>query len=390
MNPVRRVSLFFATYFAYVGLFSPYLSLWLNGRGFSPSEIGVLLSPMQWARVVGPPAWGALADHVAAPRVPRIIQLAALAALLSAGLLLLDWSFWGLFAVLCLISFFLSGQVPIAESLAMQASRGDMGLYGRMRVWGSSGFILAVVLGGLWLDAMGTHVLPASLMLVLALVAISALWLPEREVHDLAPRSGALRETLSEKRVRLFLLASFLMVLAHAPLYTLFSLWLEHQGYSRTEIGLLWMLGVLAEIVFFRIQRPLFERWGLSFTWRLSFLVAALRFGLVALSGGSLAIILLTQLMHAATFGAHHSASMALVREWFPAQAQARGQALYTMASYGLGGSLGGMAVGWVYEAISPEAAFMSASVAAGLGWWVASRASRLGAPGARGAGLAA
>ncbi|NDF04186.1 MAG: MFS transporter, partial [Betaproteobacteria bacterium] len=142
--------------------------------------------------------------------------------------------------------------------------------------------------------------------------------------------------------------------------------------------------------VFFRIQRPLFERWGLSFTWRLSFLVAALRFGLVALSGGSLAIILLTQLMHAATFGAHHSASMALVREWFPAQAQARGQALYTMASYGLGGSLGGMAVGWVYEAISPEAAFMSASVAAGLGWWVASRASRLGAPGAREAGLAA
>ncbi|MDP4669277.1 MAG: MFS transporter, partial [Burkholderiaceae bacterium] len=103
---------FFGSYFAYVGLFSPYLSLWLNGRGFSPTEIGILVSPMQWARVVGPPAWGWLADHVSPSRVPKVVQLAALASLLSAALLLLDWSFWGLFAVLCLMSFFLSGQVP--------------------------------------------------------------------------------------------------------------------------------------------------------------------------------------------------------------------------------------------------------------------------------------
>ena len=208
---------FFGSYFAYVGLFSPYLSLWLNGRGFSPTEIGILVSPMQWARVVGPPAWGWLADHVSPSRVPKVVQLAALASLLSAALLLLDWSFWGLFAVLCLMSFFLSGQVPIAESLAMQSSRGDIGAYGRMRVWGSVGFIVAVMLGGLWFDAAGMGTLPLVLMFSLAFIALVALVLPPSEALAIAPKAGAMRAALVEPRVRLFLLASFLMLVPMRP-----------------------------------------------------------------------------------------------------------------------------------------------------------------------------
>ena len=376
-HAARRVAAFFGSYFAYVGLFSPFLSLWLNGRGFSPAEIGVLVSPMQWARVVGPPAWGYLADHSPASRVPRIIQWAALAALLSASLLLLDWSFWGLFAVLCLMSFFLSGQVPIAESLAMQTSRGDMGVYGRMRVWGSVGFILAVMAGGLWFDWVGVEALPATMMLVLGLVALTALGLPAREVHAPDLSGSGVRDMLRQPKVRGFLWASFLMLLAHAPLYTLFSLWLEQNGYSRTQIGLFWTLGVLAEILMFRIQRPLFERFGLARAWSSSYAIAAIRFGLIAVSAGNIWVLLLAQLLHAVTFGVHHSASMALVREWFPQAAQARGQALYTMASYGLGGSLGGILAGWVWESVSPQASFGLAAAFAGLGWLVARRAAR-------------
>jgi PPP family 3-phenylpropionic acid transporter len=376
-HAARRVAAFFGSYFAYVGLFSPFLSLWLNGRGFSPAEIGVLVSPMQWARVVGPPAWGYLADHSPASRVPRIIQWAALAALLSASLLLLDWSFWGLFAVLCLMSFFLSGQVPIAESLAMQTSRGDMGVYGRMRVWGSVGFIVAVMAGGLWFDWVGVEALPATMMLVLGLVALTALGLPAREVHAPDLSGSGVRDMLRQPKVRGFLWASFLMLLAHAPLYTLFSLWLEQNGYSRTQIGLFWTLGVLAEILMFRIQRPLFERFGLARAWSSSYAIAAIRFGLIAISAGNIWVLLVAQLLHAVTFGVHHSASMALVREWFPQAAQARGQALYTMASYGLGGSLGGILAGWVWESVSPQASFALAAAFAGLGWLVARRAAR-------------
>ncbi|MBU3723895.1 MAG: MFS transporter [Burkholderiaceae bacterium] len=378
MKSTTRLSAFFAAYFAYVGLFSPYLSLWLNGRGFSPTEIGVLISPMQWARVVGPPAWGWMADHVQGRSgVARLIQVAALAALISSLMLLTELSFWPLFIVFCVMSFFLSGQVPIAESLAMQAGGGSLKRYGRIRVWGSIGFIAAVMLAGPWFDRVGIFWLPASLIAVLAVLVLVTLLLPHREVHDLAPQSALTKDMLRNPQVKRFLWASFLMLVAHAPLYTLFSLWLHQQGYSSTEIGLLWTLGVVAEIFMFRFQHRLFDRFSVGQCWVASYAVTAIRFLMIAFSGGSLWVLIAAQLLHAVTFGVHHSASMALIREWFPAQAQARGQAFYTMASYGLGGSLGGIAAGWLWEAVSPEFTFIVSAAAAAIGVLIAASGLR-------------
>jgi PPP family 3-phenylpropionic acid transporter len=288
---------------------------------------------------------------------------------MMASMLLLDWSFWALFFVLFFMSLFLTGQVPIAESLAMQTSLGDLGRYGRVRVWGSVGFIVAVLVSGWVFDGLGIAVLPYGLVLLLGLIAWTAGRLPARPVHGLGVPPMAMRLVLAQSRVRGFLLASFLMLLAHAPLYTLFSLWLEGHGYSRFEIGLLWTLGVVAEILVFQYQKSFFHRWGLRSIWVSSYLVTAIRFSLIAVSEGNLLVLIVAQLMHAVTFGLHHSASVGLVQLWFPAHAQARGQALYTMASYGLGGSLGGILAGWVWEAYFPEASFWLSVTVAAMGF---------------------
>jgi PPP family 3-phenylpropionic acid transporter len=365
LKPAVRLASFFGAYFAYIGLFAPYLPLWLNSRGFTPAEIGVLISPMQWARVVGPPAWGWMADHAHGSHgVARLLQISAGLALCSAVLLLFDLDFWPLFLVLCLMSFFLSGQVPISESLALHAARGSMKSYGRMRLWGSFGFIVAVILCGPWFDRVGIAWLPFSVILVLGLVLVSTFLLPPREVHDLSPEPALIRNMLADRRIQRFLLASFLMLVAHAPLYTLFSLWLQSLGFSRTQIGLLWALGVVAEIAVFQFQHRIFDRLSVGSCWILAYGAAVVRFLMIAFSAGVVPVLILAQLLHAVTFGIHHSASMSLIREWFPSQAQARGQALYTMASYGLGGSLGGIAAGWLWEAVSPEFSFVAAALA--------------------------
>ena len=378
MKSTTRLAAFFGAYFAYVGLFSPYLSLWLNGRGFSPAEIGVLISPMQWARVVGPPAWGWMADHIHGRNgVARLIQAAALAALISSFMLLTELSFWPLFVVFCVMSFFLSGQVPIAESLAMHAGGGSLKRYGQMRVWGSIGFIAAVMLAGPWFDRVGIAWLPASLIAVLGVLVLVTLLLPHREVHDLAPQPALMKDIMRNARVKYFLLASFLMLVAHAPIYTLFSIWLHQQGFSSTQIGLLRALGVVAEILMFQFQHRLFDRFSVGQCWVASYGVTAIRFLMIAFSGGALWVIIAAQLLHAVTFGVHHSASMSLIRQWFPPQAQARGQAFYTMASYGLGGSLGGIAAGWLWEAVSPEFTFIVSASAAAIGVVIAAAGLR-------------
>ncbi len=368
MSPLARLAVLFASYFSYVGLFAPYLSLWLNGRGFSPAEIGLLASPMQWTRVVGPPVWGALADRNHPDRLPKMLVACSMVALGFAGLLLFEWSLWPLFAVLFAMSFFVSGLVPITESLTIKVTGGDLGRYGRVRLWGSVGFIVAVLLSGWLFDRIGIEALPFGLLLVLALVVLAARGVRTETVSAEQTTKLSYKEILARPTVKGFLLASFLMLLAHAPLYTLFSLWLEQKGYSRTEIGLLWTLGVLAEILIFQFQRHFFSWFSVATIWRLSYAVTVLRFVLISISEGGLLILLLAQAMHAVTFGLHHSASVALVRQWFPQAAQVRGQALYTMAAYGLGGSLGGIAAGSIWEAFFPEAAFWAAALAALLG----------------------
>jgi len=135
---------------------------------------------------------------------------------------------------------------------------------------------------------------------------------------------------------------------------------------------------VLAEIVLFRVQRPLFERFGALPLLSFSLAVAALRFALIGWGGASLVLIVVTQLMHAVTFGVHHSAVMALLHRWFAPAQQGRAQALYAVTGYGLGGSLGGLGASLLWDGVSPAAAFYGAAVAAALGWGAVELCRRL------------
>jgi PPP family 3-phenylpropionic acid transporter len=97
-----------------------------------------------------------------------------------------------------------------------------------------------------------------------------------------------------------------------------------------------------------------------------SFACAVVRFLALAWLPEALALVVLAQLLHAATFGAFHAASVAAVHRAFPEGAQARGQTLYSSVSYGAGGAAGALGAGWLWEAAGPGWAF-SLSALAGL-----------------------
>src|SRR5690606_29412653 len=138
----------------------------------------------------------------------------------------------------------------------------------------------------------------------------------------------SIAERLAERGVQAFFASAFLMMFAHAALYAFFSLFLVELGYSKTAIGLLWALGVLAEIAVFWFQRGLFQRYSALRLLDASLLAAALRFTMIGLSAAWLPALLLAQLLHALTFGVHHSASIATLQHWFDPSQQARAQAL--------------------------------------------------------------
>jgi len=177
--------------------------------------------------------------------------------------------------------------------------------------------------------------------------------------------------------VRWFFVSAALMVFAHGALYTYLSLYLSQLGYSKTAIGVFWVLSVVFEIVFFYTQGRWFARFGIFPLLYASFFVAAVRFLLIAELATVWWILAIAQCMHAVTFAVHHSASVLTIQRWFPGRAAARGQALYISTAYGVGGTSGSLVAAWLWSAFGPSWAFVASSVAAAIGAWAVRRAQR-------------
>src|SRR5690606_4035012 len=267
--PLLGIGALYFAYFTYVGLFSPYLGLYLAGIGLTIGQIGLLMAVPQGLRIVGPPIWGWLADRGGNNAVLLRVS-SACACLAARALAFSGWAGWPggawlaqtpglrfgmLFVVLAALFFFTAAQMPIAETMAMRAVGGDTGRYGRLRVWGSIGFILGVVGIGPVLDRYGVSGLPWWVAGLLALLTVVALRLPAAAAPPRSRVSISIAQRLAEPRVRAFFLSAFLMLFAHAALYAFFSLYLAERGYSKTAISLAWALGVVAEIGVFWLQR---------------------------------------------------------------------------------------------------------------------------------------
>jgi PPP family 3-phenylpropionic acid transporter len=134
------------------------------------------------------------------------------------------------------------------------------------------------------------------------------------------------------------------------------------------------------------LQRHLFDRLSAMRLLAFSFLVCGLRFAMIGASEGALWVLVWAQLMHAATFGLHHSASMAVLHRWFEPAQQGRAQAAFIVVAYGLGGSVGGLTAGWLWEHLSPTAAFFGAALAGLVGWGAVILSAKLDGAGQRAA----
>lgn len=365
--PYWRLSGYYFFYFAFLGAFSPYFGLYLQSLSFSAWDIGLLMSQMQFMRLFGPYLWGWLADRFG--RRLAIIRFAAVAGL--AGFTAFFWldRLGGMLAAMAVLAFFWSAALPLVETLTFDHLRDERGRYSRIRLWGSVGFIVAVTGTGAILD-----VLPLTGMLwvcwgILAGIVLLAAVVPDAPAAPQAHDSPLLGDILRQPRVRALLAACFAMSAAHGALYVFYSIHLADHAYSKAEVGALWSLGVLAEIVVFILMTRLARRYSLRALLLASFAAAVLRFLLIGWGVESPAVVVMAQLMHGLTFGAYHASSIAAINLWFPGRAQGRGQALYSSISFGAGGLLGALISGWTWDAIGAGWTFTLASLFAALGW---------------------
>ena len=358
---------FFFLYFAYVGLVSPYASLFFLDRGFNVIEIAVLVSMLQITRIIGPFSWGWLSDYLS-NRVSIIRFCACLAALVFVCIFFLN-SYIAFFIWMFVLHTILSSLMPLGESATVHAlfkANSFDKRYGRLRLWGSIGFIAMVLVAGELFQRKGIELYPIVGMVVLTLLALITFLLHEPAMERRKMVKGELLVVLFNPDVRWFLLSGFLMIFAHAALYVFFSLYLSSLGYNKFQIGLFWALGVFAEVIFFYFQSQVLSRLDPEVVLQASFGVGVVRFALIALYPIT-PVLIFAQILHAGTFAAHHSAATKLLQRWFTGPLQARGQALMATISYGLGGTLGGLCAGWIWDAFQPRDVFVMSALACGL-----------------------
>ncbi|MCF8191956.1 MAG: MFS transporter [Burkholderiales bacterium] len=360
-----RFAAFYFFYFAFVGVFSPYWALYLQHLAFGAFDIAVLMSLLQVTRVFAPAAWGWLADHLG--RQAAVVRAAAVAGLLVFVPVFWITDFAAMFVAMLLIAFFWSASLPLVETMTLGHLGKETARYGRIRLWGSIGFVLTVLGCGWWLDHAPIGHLPWLVLVLLAGIAAFAWRLPEAPRHTHTDPTP-LRQVLRQPAVWALLGACALMSVAHGPYYTLFSVYLADHGYTKGAIGGLWAVGVLFEIGIFVVMPRLVARWGYLRILQVTFWLGSLRFAVIALAVDSLPLMLAAQTLHAATFAAFHASAVAAVHQYFAGAHQAKGQALYTSLSFGVGGTLGGILGGALYEAAGGEGAFLMSALATTLG----------------------
>ncbi|NRR33527.1 MFS transporter [Oxalobacteraceae bacterium] len=353
-------ALFLFTYYAHAGTFATYATLYFAGKGMTVAEIGILMSMVQVLRIVGPNVWGYVADH--SERRVLVLRMTGVAAITAFSGIFFGQTFVQFLVAMIVLNLFTSAQGPICEALMLSEMRGDLTHYGRLRLWGSMGFIVSVMVAAPMLDHWGIVALPWVAGGLLVCVLLASLRLKEVPRLGHKEKPPALFSILRRREVIAFFASTALMVAAHTSLYTFYSLYLERSGYSKSVIGVMWSIGVTAEVLLFYFQAPLFRRWGARNMMFLALAIALLRFVMIGAGSHLLWLLVAAQLLHAATFALHHSASVMTLQRWFSGPLQARGQALFISISYGIGGSLGGLFLAHWWEKTGPETVYYIAS----------------------------
>ncbi len=348
-----RLSFLYIAVFLFVGIGLPFWPVWLADKGITAAEIGILLSLSGWTKIVGNPLIAQLADRTGDLRA--VLLASAAASLATFALFAVVGGFWPFLIVTTISSLAISALMPLSDSLTMRMVATHRIDYGRVRLWGSLSFILAGLAAG-WLIAGRSPSIVLPLLLgCLALTLLSTVTLPTSRGPVGTVSLAAWLQLLRDHRLLLFILAAGFIQSSHAMLYGFGSLrWLE-AGYGEDAVGLLWAIGVVAEVVLFAFGGVLVRQLGPIGLLLLGGVAGILRWVLFALFT-SLPVLVLIQLLHALTFAATHLAAVYFLVRQAPAGLAATAQGVYGAIAWGGLFGLAMLASGTLYAAFAGTA----------------------------------
>lgn len=364
----HRLSGFYFFYYAIVGAFMPFWSLYLEDQGFNYQEIGILSSIAIVTRFFAPLIWGWIADK--SGKRMLLVRIATwMEACIWFMIFIIPNSFQSVALLMLIFSFFQNAILAQFEGVTLFWLGGKRAeLYGKVRKWGSVGFIIGVFGLGAVFEIMSISMLP---VLLLGISFLAFLWSFTIKEPTMAPTAQKQLEPLwpifKRPVVYSFFLIELILLFSHAPFYSFYSNYLSQAGFSTSQIGLLWSVGVIAEIIMFAYATFFLTRWSWRHLVTLCLLMTGLRWFIVGVFPASFMAQFFAQTIHALSFGLFHMIAMRVIFQNFSAGQQGRGQALYS-TMWGVGVASGSILAGHYWDQVGGTSIFIAAAALTLLG----------------------
>jgi PPP family 3-phenylpropionic acid transporter len=363
-----RLSLSYFWYFSILGLITPYMAVFLDGKNFTSVEIGEIIGVVTATKIIGPTLWAMLADRTG--QQLSIIRLGSLLACFSFVFLFWLNDYWPITICLAMFSLFWTAILPQLEVMTLNSVRRSAKIYGRIRLWGSLGFIALAIVGGEAIDRFSSEAFSYLGLFILIAIYASTFLLKQPKIHPSHTQvTSSILGKIKHSGFIVFFIAGLLLQASFGPYYGFFGLYLLNLSYPGYAVGLMIAIGAIAEIAIFVFAGQIFKSFSIKSLLAFSILITALRWYVIGQFGENMWLLALSQVIHAASFGLYHSASIQFIQQHFEVNQQSRGQAIYIAGVYGIGGAVGVYLAGVLWlDGAGATNAFVVAAYAAFIG----------------------
>lgn len=337
-------------FFSYGAMASlvPYLVLYYQGLGLSGSQIGLLTGIPTFVSMLSTPVWGGLADVTSKKHL--LLGISILLSMAMVGVLSVTTAFIWIALVVMLYAFNSAPMMPLVDSTVMDLLGERKDHYGKLRLWGAVGWGVAAPVIGWLIERDGLRWSFWGYLTQMAVVLVVVLNLPVSRASLGGRYWQGLRGLLQDRRWRLFLLVVFVCGMGSSVFANYLFLRMNDLGASKTLMGAALAVATLSELPVFFFSGVLLRRWGARPLLVLSLFIYVVRALFISILPVAW-LVLPVQLLHGMTFSITWAAGVTYAREIAPPGMGATAQSLFASAFFGLGGSLGALIGGALYQA---------------------------------------
>jgi PPP family 3-phenylpropionic acid transporter len=370
--------LFYAVKFAGIGVFAPYVAMYFIRKGLTSIQVGSLVALVSFVGFIAQPVWGIISDKF------NITRLLVTISCWTTSVLVLAYTLTDRFEYLVVIvTLFSIMRAPLHANVAALALnhlelRGKQEEYGKLRLWGSIGFIVAtIVSGGLFFEDKLTIAIYvfAGCMLVLGFISFK---LPDRHISTEVQWRDGLRLLADNRQLRLFLLGIIFVGITLGIADQYLVVYMNELNASAWMIGATVAVTALPEIPLMSYAQTFIRKWGLRITYVVGISALPVRwlFNMLVTDPN---IALPVQALHGVAMSALLAVGVIYIDNILPKTLRASGQALYLSSLYGLGPSIGLFLAGLLMSSGGTQPLWTLCLGAGAIGCYIINNSMRLG-----------